>query len=104
MEEMTVKNKRLKVSPRGLVTLPVAARKALGMIRGEGTRVGVSIKDGAVVVTSRLSEKEKTWRVSKCGNFLLGGKPRDLLSAGVGRHYWLKLSDKAREVILVPFD
>lgn len=99
----SVKNKRLKVSPGGVITLPVAARKALGMAKGAAARVSVSVDSGEVVFSARPAKGSKSWRVSAAGMFLLKGEAKDVLSSGKNRHYWLKLSDKTQEVRAVPY-
>jgi hypothetical protein len=99
---VTVKNRRLKMSPGGVITLPVSARKALAMEKGAGSRVGVEVERGAVVITRRPDE-EKTWRVSARGQLELGGEAKALLATTPTRHYWLETEDDARTVRLYPF-
>jgi bifunctional DNA-binding transcriptional regulator/antitoxin component of YhaV-PrlF toxin-antitoxin module len=96
-----VKNRRLKVSPGGLITLPVSARKGLAMERGQGTRVDVAVRDGVVILTP--AKDESGYRVSAGGNLLLRSEARDILSKGAARHYWIDSDDEARTVKLVPF-
>jgi hypothetical protein len=45
-----VKNKSLKMSPAGVITLPVAARKALGMKPGAGAVVGIAAMGDAITL------------------------------------------------------
>ena len=47
---MTIKNTRTKVSPGGVITLPVSARKALGMKPKTGSRVTVAVKGNTVLL------------------------------------------------------
>ncbi len=96
-----VKNKRLKVSPGGIVTLPVAARKALGMEKGTGTRVTVCVDEGIVTVAS--SGESGGFRVSPGGQLELRAEARSALEAGTGRHYWIELLDANRQVRLHPY-
>ncbi|MGD2088236.1 MAG: hypothetical protein PVH61_18810 [Candidatus Aminicenantes bacterium] len=98
-----VKNKRLKMSPGGIITLPVAARKALAMQRGVGVRVGVSVERDEIVLTTQPARQAKTWRVSPTGMMQLGGEAKSLLSSTPTRHYWLKLDDQKQQVRLIPF-
>jgi bifunctional DNA-binding transcriptional regulator/antitoxin component of YhaV-PrlF toxin-antitoxin module len=97
----TVKNRRLKVSPGGIITLPIAARKALRMAKGEGARVTVSVDDGVVTVAS--AGKAGGFRVSPGGQLELRAEARAALDAGVKRHYWIELQDAAGQVRLHPY-
>ena len=97
----TVKNRRLKVSPGGIITLPVAARKALRMAKGEGTRVTVSVNDGVVTLAS--AGKTGGFRVSPGGQLELRSEARAALDAGLQRHYWIELQDDAGQVRLHPY-
>jgi hypothetical protein len=99
---VTLKNRSLKMSPRGVITLPPSARKALGMEKGAGSRVGVEVERGAVVLTRRPDD-EKTWRVSARGQLELGGDAKALLGTTPTRNYWLEADDDARTVRLYPF-
>ena len=59
MSTLTVKNTRAKVSPGGVITLPVSARKTLGMKPKAGARVTVSVKGSAIVfapATTRMAD------------------------------------------------
>src|SRR2546423_7651401 len=96
-----VKNRRLKMSPGGIVTLPVAARKSLRMSKGQGARVTVAVVDG--VVTLALTGETGGFRVSANGQLELRVEARDVLQRGVGRHYWIELLDDHGQVKLHPF-
>jgi hypothetical protein len=96
-----LRNRSLKMSPRGVITLPPSARKALAMEKGAGSRVGVEVEGGAVVITRR--DDEKTWRVSARGQLELGGEAKALLATTPTRNYWLEADDEARTVRLHPF-
>jgi hypothetical protein len=96
-----VKNRRLKISPGGIITLPVAARKSLRMIKGVGTRVTVAIDDG--VVSLALYGSNGGFRVSPRGQLELRGDARALLETGVSRHYWIELRDAEEQVKLHPW-
>jgi bifunctional DNA-binding transcriptional regulator/antitoxin component of YhaV-PrlF toxin-antitoxin module len=98
-----VKNKRLKISPGGLITLPVSARKALGMVKGQGARVAASVDGGEVLVSRKLPTEEEGWRISAGGALQLAGSARDVLTHSPTRHYWLKLSDDKQQVRLIPY-
>ncbi len=103
MTYFQVKNKRLKMSPGGIITLPVSGRKALGMEQGTGSRIGISVEDNCVVLSAKPEKKEKHWPISKQGQMQLKGKAKELLDNGKNRHYWLELDDKNRLARLVPF-
>jgi hypothetical protein len=96
-----VRNKRLKVSPGGIVTLPVAARKALGIEKGAGSRVTITINDGAVTVAS--SGAAGGFRVSPGGQLELRDEARSVLNTGARSHYWIELQDAKRQVRLHPY-
>lgn len=96
-----VKNKRLKVSPGGIITLPVAARKALRMAKGEGTRVTVSVDHGAVTLGS--AGEKGGFRVSPGGQLELRAEARSVLDSGVKRHYWIELQDASGQIRLHPY-
>ncbi|HEX7168531.1 MAG TPA: hypothetical protein VF230_16235 [Acidimicrobiales bacterium] len=96
-----VKNRRLKVSPGGVVTLPVAARKALGMVQGEGAKVTVAVEKEAVNVA--LTTDTGGFRVSRGGQLELRGEAREVLESGEARHYWIDLDDEGRRITLHPF-
>lgn len=104
MAVQKVKNKRLKMSPGGMITLSVAARKALAMRQGMGTRVGLRIQRGEIVLTTRPPTEAKTWRISSGGMMVLRGKAKALLANALRRHYWLKLNDEKQQVRIVPFE
>ncbi|WP_428738255.1 hypothetical protein [Sulfurimonas sp.] len=97
-----VKNRRLKMSPGGMITLPVSARKALQMEKGEGGRVTISIENGSI----KMSPTEKTggFRVSPKGQLQLRGDARDILATkSNNQHYWIELQD-GLSVTLKPFE
>jgi hypothetical protein len=96
-----VKNRSLKMSPGGIVSLPVAARKSLGMKKGQGARVTVAVDDG-VVTLSYLGDVGG-FRVSANGQLELRSEARDALQTGTGRHYWIELFDDDKKVKLHPF-
>jgi hypothetical protein len=100
-DTVTVKNKSSKISPGGIVSLPLSARKALGMERGKGARVTVAISAGAVVLQP-TSERAGS-RVSPRGQMEIVGEARRLLQAGEARHYWLEADDARRSVALHPY-
>lgn len=96
-----VKNRRLKVSPGGVITLPVAARKALRMVKGQGMRVTVAVDRGVVALAPAGSTGG--FRVSPGGQFELRGDARAALEAGTLRHYWIELQDAKGQVRLHPY-
>lgn len=100
MTRMKVENRRLKMSPGGVITLPVSARRALAMERRAGTRVTVAVDKNAVVL--RPSGPDGGFRVSPRGQMELQGDARDLLASGNLRHYWLELDDESATVTLHP--
>jgi hypothetical protein len=96
-----VKNRYLKMSPGGIVSLPVAARKSLGMVKGQGTSVSVAVHDGVVTLAS--VGEVGGFRVSANGQLELRSEARDALQTGTGRHYWIELFDDDKQVKLHPF-
>jgi hypothetical protein len=103
MENMIIKNKRLKMSPGGVITLTVAARKALGMKLNTPEQVAVNIANNSVVISKNRNVAENKYRISKKGQMVLAGEAKELLLRSKDRHYWLKLDDKKNEACLVPF-
>ncbi|MBK9089553.1 MAG: hypothetical protein IPL90_11075 [Holophagales bacterium] len=83
------------------MTLPVAARKSLKMMKGRGARVTVAVDKGAV--TLALAGVTGGFRVSPGGQLELGEEARSVLQTGVGRHYWVELRDDQGMVTLHPF-
>ena len=100
MTQFPVKNRRSKISPGGIVTLPVSARRALGFEVGKGARVTAAVEESAVVL--RRSAEVAGIRVSPGGQAELVGEPRRLLGSGIGRHYWLEIDDEKQQVALHP--
>ncbi len=103
MPGLTIKNKRLKMSPNGIITLPVSARKALGMVKDNPTKVSISSDGKCVTLALSKTNSENVYRVSKSGLTCLKGKAKEVLSASKNRHYWMKLDDNKKEVKLMPF-
>lgn len=99
-----VRNKRLKMSPGGLITLPVAARKSLGLTPKNAGRISVTVSDGTVLLSSVKPEPGPGLKISPRGNMNLSEPARAVLARGVGRHYWVSLDDTARLVRLHPFE
>ena len=95
-----VQNRRLKISPGGIITLPVAARKSLRMLKGTGARVTVAIEDGSVSLAP--AGTTGGFRVSADGQLELRGDARALLDTGIMRHYWIELLDARGQVKLHP--
>ena len=96
-----VKNRRLKMSPGGIVTLPVAARKSLRMPKGKGARVTVAVEHD--VVTLAQAGSTGGFRVSPNGQLELREQARTVLQTGIGRHFWIELLDEQGQVKLHPF-
>jgi hypothetical protein len=101
MGTMTIKNRSLKISPGGIVTLSLAARKTLRMEPGKGCRVTVAM--GNHCVSLKPTGEQGGTRVSAKGQIELAGEPRTLLESGVERHYWLQIDDDKQIVELHPF-
>lgn len=97
---MTINNRRLKISPGGMVTLPVAARRALGMQPKVGARATVAV-DGNSVVLAPAGE-DGGLRVSPRGQIELRGDALNILASGKARHFWLELDDERATVVLHP--
>lgn len=96
-----VKNRRLKMSPGGIVTLPVSARKTLKMAKDAGGQVTIAVEKNSVVLAP--ANKTGGFRVSPQGQLELRGDARELLTTGTGRHFWVELDDDATKVKLNPF-
>jgi hypothetical protein len=100
---LTIKNKHMKMSPGGVITLTVAARKALGMKINEPEKVAVNVANNTVVISKNENVKENEHRISKKGQMVLDGAAKELLLKSKNRHYWLKLDDAKHEASLVPY-
>ena len=100
--KLTVKNKRLKVSPGGIITLPVSARRALGMEKGKPSIVRIGAEGKSLHITT-ASRPEEGQRISPGGNITLAGPAKELLVKGQKRHYWLEVDDAKRVVHLNPY-
>jgi hypothetical protein len=100
---MTIKNKRLKISPGGIISLPVSARKALGMVPGVSAVAGISTGNSGVVLTGEVAKGSDQIRISKKGQAVLSGAAREYLDKGIQRHYWLELDDSRKVAILRAF-
>lgn len=96
-----VKNRRLKMSPGGIITLPVAARKSLNMTKGVGGHVTVAVLEGKIVIAP--ARETGGFRVSPAGQLALQGEARGVLQTGSNRHYWIELDDREKTVRLNPF-
>ena len=101
MPTMTIRNRSSKVSPGGVITLPLAARRTLRMEIGKGARVTVAVVQGCVEL--RPAETSAGIRVSPKGQMELLGEPRAMLERGVLRHFWLEMDDEKRSVSLHPY-
>lgn len=101
MVNLVVKNRSSKISPNGVLTLPLSARKALAMEPGKGCRVTVAMISGGVSLSR--SSNQSGIRVSPKGQMELIGDPRALLNQAVARHFWLEISDEQRTVVLYPY-
>lgn len=102
MSTMTIKNTRTKVSPGGVITLPVSARKALGMEPKVGSRVTVEVHGNAVLLAPATSDGG--FRVSPAGQMEVRGDALKVLEGGKARHFYLELDDDKRTVALHPWE
>ncbi|MBD8546792.1 hypothetical protein [Sphingomonas sp. CFBP 8760] len=98
---VTIRNRSLKISPGGVVSLPLSARKTLGMAPKQGARVTVAVAGGAV--TLQPTSERAGVRVSPRGQMELVGEARSLLEAGEARHFWLDADDERQQVVLHPY-
>jgi len=89
------------MSPGGVITLPVSARKTLRMEPGRGARVSVAMLNDSISL--RPDTDKSGARVSPKGQMVLVGEPRNLLENAMLRHYWLELDDEKQTVLLYPF-
>ena len=103
MGKLTVKNKRLKMSPGGIVTLPVSARRALGMEKDKPGKARIYSDGKCVILTSTPKNGETYYKISSKGNASLRGESKELLLNSKSRHFWLKVDDAKNEVKLMPF-
>ena len=97
-----VKNKRLKMSPGGIISLPVSARKALGMQVNQGTQLNVVVGTDHVLISGEPNRPENSLRVSKKGLLELPADAKAILSKR-NKYYWLELDDKNKSAKLRPF-
>lgn len=101
MQTLVFKNKRAKISPGGIISLPVAARKALGMAPGAGICVTIAVTENSVELKPVKGEGGS--RVSPKGQLDLHGDARAKLQSGVERHIWMEVSDSQSTVRLHPW-
>jgi hypothetical protein len=98
---LEIKNKRLKMSPGGVVSLPVAARKALGMKRGVSANVGIKSGQEGVTLIGKPDHGCESIRISKRGQVVaLTGEAQSYLGRAMKRHYWIQLDDDQRTATL----
>lgn len=97
-----VKNKRLKMSPGGMISLPVSARKALGMQINQGSQLNVSVGTDHVLISSESARPENSKKISKKGLMELPADAKEFLSKK-NKYYWLELDDKNKSAKLRPF-
>ena len=101
MGMIVIKNRSCKISPGGIITLPLGARKTLGMVPKNGIRVTVAIEGNAVVLRPTIDCAGS--RVSPKGQMEMVGSAQTILKTGEARHYWLELHDESQRVILHPY-
>ncbi|MFF5790606.1 hypothetical protein ACFY5D_01015 [Paeniglutamicibacter sp. NPDC012692] len=102
MSTLTVKNTRAKVSPGGVITLPVSARMALGMKPKTGARVTVAVKGNTVLLAPAAADGG--FRVSPRGQMEVRGDALRVLEGGKERHFYLELDDERQTVALHPWE
>lgn len=98
---LTVKNKSLKMSPSGIITLPVSARRCLGMKKATSELVYLQVKDKQILFSN--SGKGAKVKVSPKGNITLVDEAKRVLDESKERHYWLEINDTSHSVVLHPF-
>ena len=91
------------MSPGGLITLPAAARKGLGMTKGKPIDVNISTDGKSILLTSALAKGRNAYESSSGGNMLLKGAEKEFLLKSKNRHYWLEIADDKKQVKLLPF-
>jgi hypothetical protein len=96
-----IKNKRGKISPGGIVSLPLPARQALGMSGEDGARVSVAVVGNTVEL--RPVKGEGGNRVSPKGQMDLQGDARVVLQSGTARHIWFEIAADRQAVVLHPW-
>jgi bifunctional DNA-binding transcriptional regulator/antitoxin component of YhaV-PrlF toxin-antitoxin module len=101
MGELIIRNRSSKISPGGVITLPLSARRALGMTPKLGVRVTVAVEEDCVILHPTSDQAGS--RVSPKGQIEVVGNARRLLEQGVARHYWLEVNDAQKRVALHPY-
>jgi bifunctional DNA-binding transcriptional regulator/antitoxin component of YhaV-PrlF toxin-antitoxin module len=101
MKTQAIKNKRAKISPAGIITLPLPARKVLGMSPNIGSRVSVAVVGKSVEL--KTVKGEGGMRVSPKGQMDLQGDARETLQSGTKRHIWIEVSDDPPMVVVHPW-
>ena len=101
MQMQAIKNKRAKISPGGIITLPLSARQALGMNPNSGSRVSVAVVGKSVEL--KTVKGEGGTRVSPKGQMDLQGDARGTLQSGTERHIWMEVSGDHQMVVIHPW-
>lgn len=91
-----------KISPGGVITLPFAARLALGFEKGKAAHLDVQIEDEAVKLMPSRAVGPQTMRSSPRGIVRLPPEAFRVLTAKGARRYRLTIDAKRHEARLEP--
>jgi hypothetical protein len=91
-----------KISPGGVVTLPFAARLALGFIKGKAARLDVVLDASTVKLTASRGPGPNAVRSSPRGLLQLPPEAHRVLTAKGTRRYCLTVDTQRHEVSLGP--
>ncbi|MCW3463444.1 hypothetical protein [Chitinophaga nivalis] len=91
-----------KISPKGVITLPPAAREQLKFKKGQGKRIGFAVEDKKVILFTPAKEKQPSKKASARGLLKLNIAARKALkvSNGEGGLYAVKVDKKDGSVQL----
>lgn len=84
-----------RVSPRGLITLPSQAQKALGIDEGTATRVSLAVGKGEVKLSATDSPTKDSPRISPGGLLQLSAEAHEALTGRRKGKYSVEFGDGA---------
>jgi hypothetical protein len=91
-----------KISPAGVVTLPFAARLALGFVKGKAARLDIVIDGSTVKLAASRGRGPNAVRSSPRGLLQLPADAHRVLTAKGARRYRLTIDAQHHEVSLGP--
>ncbi|MBP0625245.1 hypothetical protein [Cupriavidus consociatus] len=95
------KKPRLKISPEGIICLPLRARQALSMTAAAGFRVSVAVVNNSVELKPVKGEGGS--RVSPKGQMDLQGDARTVLQSGAKGQISMVVSEEEHTVVIRPW-